>query len=74
LETVLKNRQQNYRRYRDLSYISAAGIYLICILDAYVDAHLYDFDISPDLSVIPSVFERQTGGIRSWELSLSFRF
>ena len=53
--TLLRNRQQSYRRSRDLSVIGAAGIYLICILDAYVDAQLYDFDISPDLSVQPSI-------------------
>ncbi len=51
LRTVLKNRQQTFRRQRDLSIIGAVGFYLICILDAYVDAELFDFDISPDLSI-----------------------
>ena len=54
LVNVLKNRQQSFRRSRDLSYIGAVGVYVICILDAFVDAQLYDFDISSDLSVLPS--------------------
>ncbi len=74
LTNVLKNRQQKYRRTRDLSYISAVGIYLICILDAYVDAQLYDFDISPDLSLVPASPGEGFGGAKSVEFSLSFRF
>ena len=40
-----------YKRYRDLSYIGIAGWYLISILDANVDASLFDFDVSKDLNV-----------------------
>lgn len=74
LTNVLKNRQQKYRRTRDLSYISAVGLYLICILDAYVDAHLYDFDISPDLSIVPASPGEGFGGAKAIELSVSYRF
>lgn len=74
LTTILKNRQQKYRQSRDLSFISAVGLYLICILDAYVDAELYDFDISPDLSLTPLPTPQGTGGAKAVELSLSFRF
>ena len=74
LTNVLKNRQQKYRRTRDLSYISAVGLYLICILDAYVDAQLYDFDISPDLSIVPASPGEGFGGAKAIELSVSYRF
>jgi hypothetical protein len=75
LVTVLKNRQQKFRRSRDLSYIGAVGVYVICILDAFVDAQLYDFDISPDLSVTPSAPRIENyGGTKAVELSLAFRF
>jgi hypothetical protein len=47
----LKNGKDFYRRYRDLSIILTAGWYLICMADAYVDAQLFDFDISSDLSL-----------------------
>jgi hypothetical protein len=44
-----------YKRYRDLSYIGIAGWYLVSILDANVDASLFDYDISPnlDLTFVP---------------------
>jgi hypothetical protein len=50
-KTQLKRWRDLYRRNRDLSIIMAAGFYLICMADAYVDAQLFDFDISPDLSL-----------------------
>lgn len=75
LVNVLKNRQQSFRRSRDLSYIGAIGVYVICIMDAFVDAQLYDFDISSDLSVIPSAPRLNNyGGAKAVELSLAFRF
>jgi len=43
--------QTTYRRWRDLSVILAATAYALNILDAYVDGHLYYFDISDDLSM-----------------------
>lgn len=39
-----------YRRNGDLSVIIAAGIYGLNIIDAVVDAHLFQFDVSDDLS------------------------
>jgi len=48
---ILKSAEENYRRYRDLSIITAVAYYAITIVDAYVDAQLYDFDISPDLTM-----------------------
>ena len=50
-QTTLKNRKDYYRRYRDLSIIITVGVYALSMIDAYVDAHLFDFDISPDLSL-----------------------
>jgi hypothetical protein len=40
-----------YKRYRDLSYIGIAGWYLISILDANVDASLFNYDISNNLNL-----------------------
>jgi hypothetical protein len=40
-----------YKRYRDLSYIGIAGWYLLSILDANVDASLFNYDVSPDLNI-----------------------
>jgi hypothetical protein len=50
LKELLKKRKDMYRRYRDMTIFALIGIYFISIVDAYVDAELSDFDISPDLS------------------------
>jgi hypothetical protein len=51
LTNVLKSRKDYYRRNRDLCIISMVGVYLLAMVDAYVDASLAHFDISPDLSM-----------------------
>ncbi|UPT66022.1 MAG: DUF5683 domain-containing protein [Sphingobacteriales bacterium JAD_PAG50586_3] len=43
--------QQFYRKNRDLSYIILGAVYVLNIIDANVDAHLFDFDVSNDLSL-----------------------
>lgn len=48
---VLQQRKDYYRYYRDLSIIGTVALYLVAIVDAYVDAQLFDFDMSPDLSM-----------------------
>ena len=49
--SFLKNLRNSYRRNRDLCIILTAGLYILQIVDAHVDAHLKDYDISKDLSV-----------------------
>ena len=49
--TYLKNLKDSYRRNRDLCIIITAGLYVLQIIDAHVDAHLKDYDISDDLSM-----------------------
>ena len=51
LTNVMKSRRDYFRRNRDLCIICCVGLYLICMVDAYVDASLAHFDISPDLSI-----------------------
>ena len=51
LINVMKSRRDFYRRNRDLCIICCVGLYLICMVDAYVDASLAHFDISTDLSL-----------------------
>ncbi len=47
----LKDGMDTHRRYRDLSYIITALWYSLNILDANVDAHFFDYDISEDISL-----------------------
>ena len=49
--SFLKNLRNSYRRNRDLCIILTAGLYILQIIDAHVDAHLRSYDISRDLSV-----------------------
>lgn len=48
---IFKSKKDTFRRFRDLSIFSFAGVYLLSVIDAYVDAELSTFDISPDLSL-----------------------
>jgi hypothetical protein len=48
---LLKSGQDSYRRNRDLSVLISVLYYGLTVLDAYVDAQLFSFDISPDLSM-----------------------
>ena len=50
-KSVFKRKKDFYRRYRDLSIFCIAGVYLLSIIDAYVDAELSTFDIGTDLSL-----------------------
>ncbi len=51
LSNLMKSRKDFYRRNRDLCIIAMVGVYLVAMVDAYVDASLSHFDISPDLSL-----------------------
>lgn len=48
---LFKRKKDYFRRYRDLSAFCFVGVYLLSVIDAYVDAQLSVFDISPDLSM-----------------------
>lgn len=47
----IRVRKDYYRRNRDFCYILMGGLYILNIVDAYVDAQLKDFDVSDDLSI-----------------------
>ena len=47
----IRNLRNNYRRNRDLCIIITGALYVLQIIDAHVDAHLKDYDISDDLTM-----------------------
>ena len=49
-KVIFKNKKDYFRKYRDLSIFAFAAVYLLSVVDAYVDAELSTFDISRDLS------------------------
>lgn len=79
LKELLRKRKDTYRRYRDLSIFAFIGVYLLSVVDAYVDAELSNFDITPDLSmrVEPTVINSNqisNSSNRSVGVQCSFRF
>ena len=61
LQSLFKRKKDYFRRYRDLSIFAMIGVYLLSIVDAYVDAELSSFDISRDLTmkVRPTIFNER---------------
>ena len=57
-QELFRKRKDLYRRQRDLSIFAFIGVYLLSVIDAYVDAELSNFDISNDLGMRlePTIF------------------
>lgn len=72
---TLKNQQDTYRRFRDYSILATVLVYALSLVDAYVDAQLFDFDISPDLSlkVEPQIYH-DLQQQKSAEVKLAIQF
>jgi hypothetical protein len=49
--SILATGRDYYRRYRDLSVFGLGALYLLNVVDAMVDAHFFNYDISDDLSM-----------------------
>ncbi len=77
LTNVMKTRKDYYRRNRDLCIICVVGLYLLCMVDAYVDASLAHFDISdnvaldmgPTLQIAPSPTGGRVNLALNWALT-----
>lgn len=74
LKDALNNQQEYFRRNRDLLIISILGFYGLNVIDAGVDAHLFNFDISDDLSFNwqPSVVNINSQNIYCINCSFNF--
>ncbi len=53
-ESVIRG-QKFYQKNRDLSVLITAGLYILNIVDANVDAHLLQFNVNDDLSLKPDL-------------------
>ena len=79
---IFKRKKDFYRRYRDLRAFCFIGVYLLSVVDAYVDAQLSEFDISPDLSMkvepavigTPKLMGGTTSGRAAYGVGCSLRF
>lgn len=71
----LKEWQNSSLRLRDMSILVTIAVYALSLIDAYVDAQLFDFDISNDLSlnVTPQLYyDMQNQRTAEVKLAISF--
>ena len=74
-KNVLGNSQDSAKRYRDYSIAITGVVYILAIVDAVVDAHLYEQRHDPDLALKPTIINDNVGiGQAKAGLSLSYRF
>ena len=76
-QEIFRKRKDIYRRQRDLSIFCFIGVYLLSVIDAYVDAELSNFDISKDIGmkVEPTLFnDGRSKTYNSIGLQCSFNF
>ncbi|MFD0976066.1 DUF5683 domain-containing protein [Salinimicrobium gaetbulicola] len=66
--------QRFYQRNKEISVLVTLGLYALNIIDANVDAHLQQFNVSEDLSVKPAVDFDQYSGKTGYGLSLNYQF
>ena len=50
-QEILRKKKDYYRKYRDMSVFAFGAVYLLTVIDAYVDAELSSFEINEDLSL-----------------------
>lgn len=76
LTNICKARKDYFRRNRDLCIIAMVGVYLIAMVDAYVDASLSQFDITPELAIrwSPAVIPDSRNGLPGVGLQWALRF
>jgi hypothetical protein len=73
--TQLKYARDYYRRNLELSVIVTAGVYLLNVIDAYVSAHLLNFDVTDDLSIqfsVPVIYNYRNANILMNGVTLRF--
>lgn len=72
---ALGNAQDRAKRQRDYAIAVTGLIYILAIVDAVVDAHLYESRHDPDLTFSPAVIQDQYGfAPPKTGVSLSFKF
>jgi hypothetical protein len=66
--------QKFHQRNRDLSVLITAGIYILNIIDANVDAHLMQFNVNDNLSLKPDMNQNEIDYKFNYGLTLSYQF
>ncbi|GAB5418607.1 MAG: hypothetical protein Crog4KO_03640 [Crocinitomicaceae bacterium] len=71
-KTAILAQHDQFARWRDFSIIGFVAVYAVQVIDAAVEAHFVNFDVTEDLSmrVSPTLMNQQSIGLK---LSLNFR-
>jgi len=65
--------QKQFRQNKEFAILATIGFYLLNIVDANVDAHLKQFDVSQDLSLKPNFEPNFLSGSLDYGLTLNFK-
>lgn len=71
--------REYYRRNLEVSYIATGAWYLLTVVDAVVDAHFFDYDISEELALeikpwSPCIGYNQPNALKPTGITLQFHF
>lgn len=71
-QSAILSLHDQFARWRDFSIVGFAAVYAIQVIDAAVEAHFVNFDVTENLSMrfSPTMMNRQSVGLK---LSLNFR-
>ena len=69
----LVNAQKQFRQNKEFAILATVGFYLLNILDANVEAHLRQFDVSKDLTLKPNFEPNYISGHVDYGLTLNFK-
>ena len=73
-DSRLIDAQKFHQRNRDLSLLVTAGLYILNIIDANVDAHLQQFNVNGKLTVRPEIQQNEFTYKQNLGLTLNYNF
>ncbi|RZJ67119.1 MAG: hypothetical protein EOO50_07305 [Flavobacterium sp.] len=66
--------QRFYKKNREYSILFVAAFYILNIVDANIDAHLKQFNVSDDLSLAPDVYQNDINSKPTIGVTLNYTF
>lgn len=73
-DSSLESAQKYHKKYRDLSLLVTAGLYVLQIVEASVDAHMQYHNTDPELSFQPIIIQDQVKGNSMVGISFNYQF
>lgn len=70
----LRRAQKLFRRNKEISLLVTVGLYALNIIDANVDAHLLQYNVDENLTLVPHYKLNEINATSNLGLTLSFKF